>query len=640
MSTRTRAKRRVRRCLNILQAEIDELTPSDAVVAITSAWGLSMRPPSNSLILSRRNREKRAQLAQQRDRRLHRRLNPPLDHSKTLMPRFIKTIKTLLPGDPTNIMSGGLGLPPPPVLMETIQQLCFQEHMCFTASISSEKLREVESKYEDKEDQRMRQRDPKHYKLIQDARSQQNKLREGIAHLQTQVIEIQNMVGRTTSDNNIALRLSHEATQRKLEERKQKLSKDIPIASQDTSPLWLLPIHALESILRSDRNPKNQQTPATNHRNKQNQRNRSLNLKANQRRKKLRNKKFRNDAMRARGLTVGLSVPGMGRSLYSLSKDAATDKKFDREDDEEDEVTSVFLKLNDSSVVSPLKKKLAKLCRASISSISSAEDFSKRSLLQRVRRVGIGQKRKSSRSQFRLSESIVRRFEYELLKEDRIVSQVLCHLWLLTITFSSKQKSGKNADPFQKQTVVAAIEQLLESNNEKRNEMEQELITVWRLVTSSRIFREENIHRNQNIAKNQMLKSSNGPAIKTNNSKQRIRPSSAHAGSVRRMIPQTKKRTTIIRNRPSTAGSSGRSSSSKVPNFIPSTSTRTNLSSTTILRGNKQRPQSALPGLRFQNNFGDFLHQTRTRLKMPTTGRRRDSELRIRNAQFSQVFKK
>ena len=53
-----------------VQAEIDELTPSDAVVAITSAWGLSMRPPSNSLILSRRNREKRAQLAQQRDRRL------------------------------------------------------------------------------------------------------------------------------------------------------------------------------------------------------------------------------------------------------------------------------------------------------------------------------------------------------------------------------------------------------------------------------------------------------------------------------------------------------------------------------------------------------------------------------------------
>ena len=47
------ASRRVHRCLNFLQEEVDELAQTDRVRAITCEWGLNVRAQSNTHVLTK-----------------------------------------------------------------------------------------------------------------------------------------------------------------------------------------------------------------------------------------------------------------------------------------------------------------------------------------------------------------------------------------------------------------------------------------------------------------------------------------------------------------------------------------------------------------------------------------------------------
>ena len=627
----------VHQCLNQMQLEIDELTPSDEVMCITSQWGLAMRPQSNALLLSRKNHKKRKDLAKQKSKRLHRRLNPPPSQTEILLPRFQSILTDLLPGDPSCIMAG-LGIKPPPILLEKFElmnNLAAPTSIFSVASCSLNKNKNSVQQRQQSQQSQQTQRDPKHYKLVQDARKQQHKLREGIARLQDEVQKCLDVIGRTKDDNNLALRIAHEATQTKLEKRKHEISKDVPKPNSQTNPLWLLPILALETVLKSTSvakktNPFNVMTDSYaaaggGGGNKQYQQN-QVSVKQQKLERRRRQKQFRKMAVSARGLTVGLSVAGFGRSLYSLSKDAGIDRYMNDEDDD-DNVKAVMLHhvvTNGSHNTNlPLKKKLAKLDNRQSNRSSTASlsiDFTKRFLKQRLRRGNIGAPPIRS-STFRLSETMLRRFEFELLQEDRTVSQILCHIWLTTTKFAAEHSHGKSADPFTVDTIAAALQQLVNNVEDltQRKDMERDLVECWRIVTSSRIFREHQL-RHKTSSRTVTIQNQQNHRRK----KQQRRPQSAHAGTKnnRRAIISNNNRASTFqqrgRKRPSTAQPSGRSSTgTTLPKFIP-TSDNKKISSTTILRKQSTHKclQTATNRLRFRSGFGEYLHETRSRLKM------------------------
>ena len=624
-ASRPNPSKKVSRCLTILKKEISELSATRQVKAITSQWGLSIRPQSLSFLLSKAHRSKRKTLDKNRSKRLDQRLNPLPDHSSILMPRLTAILTDLIPGDPTSIIPG-LGIPPPPVLLATLEKLNHVDHrssmfssaataatvaakiaaaahathtsLHTTTSLQQHNNNTIDAEAEAKQ----RPRDPKHYKLIQDAREQQNKLRQGIVLLQSRVEECLDMVGRTRDDNNLALRLGHEAIQRKLETRKHELAKARTKISSASQMLWLIPILALEKLLKNGgtRNNTRQHVSTQDY----------------QRNKKYQTKKFRRKAAAARGLTVGLNVPGYGRGLYYLNKDSDMDKKIDATDDTH--VQSFFQRQStEKSVLSaPMKKLQKKLSslRVKQSNNVSAEDFSKNFLQPKKRRSNTSDRANGislrMASSFQLSERLLRRFEFELLQEDRAVSQILCHVWLLSINYSHQKRTA--VDPFAIPTVVRALENVLlqEKDEDKRTVLEDDLIVCWRLLTSSRVFRESQL-RHVTIPKTKRKKIPQLPSSTGMRKKQR--PHSAHAGSRRTKTTTAsllsadkdrERRKTIVhrRQRPSTASADRSSTPTSIPVLGAlgrSSSTKILLLSNNMQMAEKQkqkrrRPQSAV----------------------------------------------
>jgi hypothetical protein len=532
---RSTASKRVTRCLTILQREIDELSATKRVKSITSQWGLSIRPQSLSFLLSKKHRRKRADLRRQSSKRLDRRLNPPLDHSQVLMPRFLSIVQKLIPGDPTGICLG-LGIQCSDVLLDTLEKYnCTLSHKnsifssastAATVKVSTEAAAAVvtakkttsslfssnnysstptSSKEDNKGRPNRRSRDPKHYKLVQDAREQQNKLRQGIVLLQSRVEEIMGMVGRTTDENNLALRLGHEKTQEKLNQRRDELLKSKPPPSKVTRILWMTPILALERLLKYNLASRENSQSATDRKVRQN----------------VQLQKFKKKAASARGLTTGINVEGFGKDFYYLGQ------RNQHQEEVLDDINA--LNNNRNSLSGKLLKskiqKLTSLGKLKLASISSTKNF----LLEKKRRSNIADRANGISSlrvtsSFHLNETLLRRFEFELLEEDRAVSQILCHLWLLSVNYSNKMKTKKSTylDPFSMKTMLNALDDLLKeenNNRERRMLLENDLYVCWKLLTSSRVFRESQLKHIK------LEKTKNQPSITTTTKK--IRPKSA-----------------------------------------------------------------------------------------------------------------
>ena len=438
VARRTTSKR-VHRVLNIIQSEIDELAATDHVKSITSSWGLSIRPQSLKFLLSKKHRSRRSEQRKQTSTRLNRQLNPPLDHSQVLMPRFTGLLTRLIPGDPTGI-NPSLGLPPPQLLIETLERI---NHMSRTSMFSSiatatneseksetsdsmESVRNNQRKnaaahkknnrrtltlkehqHEDqlREEAKRRRRDPKHFKLVQDARDQQHKLRQGIVLLQSRVEECQNLVGRTTNDNNLALRLGHEKIQHRLNKRKNELEKSTPPPSTTTRQLWLLPLQALEKLLKNG--SVTAKSSGYNSRSSSHSRKNDSASSggggsgggggATHRRRKEHHALFRKRAASARGLTTGLNAPDFGHGLYFLKNDSKSSRPR-------------------PTSAPPMKKKFKPFKSLGREPQQHEENIHSHLSLPMA-------------SHFHLTENLLRRFEFELLQEDRAVSQILCKLF-------------------------------------------------------------------------------------------------------------------------------------------------------------------------------------------------------------------
>ena len=531
---RRSSSQRVLQCLDQMADELDELEPSPVVRVITSSWGMSIRHDRSMRQNFRLSLQKQRQLQDTKQKTLKRQLNPPAS-DEALEKNLLFILKKFVPGDPGRITPGLGLLPPRHLTTkggdaeakaldgdaegsssysedskgttEALRQKRLGPLHATASSIFAEDSSSDEDEVHSLSDKQSKRR------LLEQSKRQQRQLREGIECLQAQVEHCLELTGKTKISDSMARRLALEKEQEHLEERGRHMLNDVPEASPNSCLLWIIPIMGLEQLLAQPNKPNTGSSGAFSQPPLQQlQPEQPSELHQLQPRGAfLKHALLQKAAAQSRGLVVG-QTSGNSSNLYAL--DDGSKKRINLTGGvlesqapafcqlkraikkQENEARRQRQRLRNSR--SKLKRPLSdaaltggesagngdaqskRIYSESTVSGDSSRRFSSRRLYMRKRRGNVAagshgslmqQGRNTASWWFSLSGKVLRRFEFDLLLEDRSVAQVLSCIWTKTLAFARKN----GADPFLPSTVATALG-LLRDEAVKRIVAEQEAL--------------------------------------------------------------------------------------------------------------------------------------------------------------------